>query len=248
MFSVDINCDLGEGLANDAELMQYISSANIACGYHAGDTATMNKTVDLAIQYGLAIGAHPGFADKPGFGRKEMNLSLNEVFDLVSKQVLDLQEICSSGGSRLSHVKPHGALYNMSAKNEALAQTIATAVFAADAELILFGLSGSFSIKAAAARGLKTASEVFADRTYNDNGLLTARSEPNAMIETGEASIKQVLQMIQEKTVTSTGGKKISIRADTICIHGDGKQATVFAKNIYEALQKNQVNIKPFSF
>ncbi|MEN9685530.1 MAG: hypothetical protein RLZZ28_1316 [Bacteroidota bacterium] len=248
MFSADINCDLGEGLANDAGLMRYISSANIACGYHAGDAAIMKKTVDLAIQYELAIGAHPGFADKPGFGRKEMNLSLNEIFDLVSKQVFDLQEICLSRGSRLSHVKPHGALYNMSARNEAMAQTIADAVFAADAQLILFGLSGSFSIKAAAARGLKTASEVFADRTYNDHGLLTARSEPNAMIETVEDSIQQVLEMLQEGTVTSTGRKKISIQADTICIHGDGKKAIVFAQNIYEALQKNQVTIKPLSF
>ena len=211
MNTIDINCDMGEGLNNDSLLMPYISSANIACGYHAGDESIMKQTVELAIQNKVSVGAHPGFADKINFGRTEMQLPLNEVYDLVTEQIYLLQQITKTMGTKLHHVKPHGALYNMAAKNALLANIIAKAVYAVDPALVLFGLSGSYSISEAKKIGLKTASEVFADRTYQDDGSLTPRSQTNAMIETAEQSLAQVLQMTEQKTVTSITGKQVSI-------------------------------------
>lgn len=244
MYSIDLNCDMGEGLSNDAALMPYISSANIACGYHAGDTDTMKRTVELALQHAVSIGAHPGFADKVHFGRTEMMLPLNEVFTLVTEQVLALQQIVQEQGGKLHHVKPHGALYNMSARDALLADTIAKAVHLIDPSLLLFGLSGSYSITEAKKIGLSTASEVFADRTYQPDGSLTPRSQINALIASEEESIQQVLQMIREHTVTSVSGEKIPIEAQTICIHGDGEHALAFAKNIFHTLQQNGIAIK----
>lgn len=244
MYSIDLNCDMGEGLSNDAALMPYISSANIACGYHAGDTDTMKRTVELALQHAVSIGAHPGFADKAHFGRTEMMLPLNEVFTLVTEQVMALQQIVHEQGGKLHHVKPHGALYNMSARDALLADTIAKAVHLIDPSLLLFGLSGSYSITEAKKIGLSTASEVFADRTYQPDGSLTPRSQTNALIASEEESIQQVLQMIREHTVTSVSGEKIPIEAQTICIHGDGEHALAFAKNIFQTLQQNGIAIK----
>jgi UPF0271 protein len=244
MHTIDLNCDMGEGLNNDAQLMPYISSANIACGYHAGDASVMKRTIELAIQNKVAVGAHPGFADKENFGRTEMQLPLEEVYELVAEQIYSLQKIVMALGTKLHHVKPHGALYNMAAKDPALANMIAKAVYDFDRELIFFGLSGSYLISEAEKLGLKTASEVFADRTYRDDGSLTPRLQPNAMIETAEASIQQVLQMIQSKTVTSTNKKQVSITAETLCLHGDGAHAVEFAKQIYLTLQQNQVGIQ----
>ena len=242
---IDINCDLGEGLPNDALLMPYISSANIACGYHAGDDSIMKRTLVLAIANKVAIGAHPGFLDKNNFGRTEMNLSLQQVYDLVTLQINKLQVFAKSLGTKVQHVKPHGALYNMSAKDHLLANTIAQAVFDIDPSLVLFGLSGSYSISEAKSRGLSTASEVFADRTYCDDGSVTPRSQSNAMIESISDSLKQVFQMIDKQTVTTITGKQIMVKAETICIHGDGEQAVKFSKNIFEGLQKQSYQIKP---
>ena len=247
MQTIDLNCDMGEGLNTDAQLMPYISSANIACGYHAGDESVMQQTVSLAIEHKVAIGAHPGFADKANFGRTEIQLPLNEVYQLITEQVLLLQNIAASLGTKLNHVKPHGALYNMSARDSLLANTIAKAVYKIDPQLVLFGLSGSHSITEAKKTGLVTASEVFADRTYRDDGSLTPRSQPNAMIESAEQCLQQVLQMTMQKNVTSSTGKQVPINAETICLHGDGSHAASFAKLIYETLKQNHILIKPIS-
>jgi UPF0271 protein len=245
MNSIDLNCDMGEGLDNDALLMPFISSANIACGYHAGDENIMQRTIDLCLQHNVAIGAHPGFADKANFGRTEIQLSFDEAYQLVADQINILQKIANNKGTKLHHIKPHGALYNMGAKDAAMAHAIAKAVSDIDSQLIFFGLSGSHLISEAEKLGLQTASEVFADRTYLDDGSLTPRSHPNAMIENEEASVQQVLQMIKEKTVTSINHKKIPIKVETICLHGDGKHALQFAKTIYNVLQQNHIQIKP---
>lgn len=244
MQTIDLNCDLGEGLTNDALLMPWISSANIACGYHAGDTDTMQKTIELAMEHHVAIGAHPGFADKPNFGRIEMNLPLNEIFDLVTEQVWQLQQLAKQMGASLQHVKPHGALYNMSARDALLANTIAKAVYTIDQNLVLFGLSGSLSVSEAEKIGLPTASEVFADRTYQSDGSLTPRSQPGAMIHSTEECLQQVLEMIQQQTVMATDQKKIPINAQTVCLHGDGEQAVAFAQLIYRELENNQIRIQ----
>jgi UPF0271 protein len=244
MYTIDLNCDMGEGQDNDALLMPYIRSANIACGYHAGDADTMKRTTELAILNKVAVGAHPGFADKANFGRTEMHLPLQQVYDLVSEQIYLLQKITNNLGAELHHVKPHGALYNMSAKDPALANTISKAVYAVDDQLLLFGLSGSYSIAEAKAIGLKTASEVFADRTYQDNGNLTPRTRPNALIADANKSIQQVLQMIQQQTVSSTNGKQVPIVAETVCLHGDGEYAVAFAKNIFQTLQQYSIGIQ----
>ncbi len=241
---IDLNCDMGEGLTNDAFLMPYISSANIACGYHAGDETIMKRTIELAMFHSVAIGAHPGFADKANFGRTEMPLSSTEVYELVTDQITLLQRTAFIFGTKLHHVKPHGALYNMSAKDPVLAGTIARAVFDADPKLILFGLSGSHSITEALKIGLSTASEVFADRTYQNNGNLTPRNQQSALIDSDEKCVQQVLQMIEQNTVTSIDGTIVPIVAETICLHGDGRHAVNFAAYIYKTLQEKNIGIK----
>ncbi len=235
---------MGEGLSNDAQLMPWISSANIACGYHAGNESIMQQTVLLAMQYSVAIGAHPGFADKANFGRTEKKLPLNEMFDLVAEQVYLLKKIAEQNGAQLHHVKPHGALYNMSAKDALLANTIAKAVFLVDKNLVLFGLSGSYSIREAGKIGLQTAAEVFADRTYCADGSLTPRTAPNALIESEQVCLQQVLQMIQQQTVTSTDQQTIPVTAETICLHGDGTHAVTFAQQVYQTLQTHSIQIQ----
>ncbi len=244
MNTIDLNCDMGEGFNTDPLIMPFISSANIACGFHAGDESIMHNTVRLAIQHNVAIGAHPGFADKKNFGRAEIYLPLEEVYELVRTQVLLLQKIASGNGAKLHHVKPHGALYNMSAKDPALASTIAKAVFDTDHNLLLYGLSGSHSIHEAKKMGLSTASEVFADRTYQNNGSLTPRSQQNAFITHSSMSITQVLQMIQQHTVTSVDDQKIPIIAETLCLHGDGIAAVAFAKSIQQSLQQHHITVQ----
>ncbi|MCA6455803.1 MAG: LamB/YcsF family protein [Chitinophagaceae bacterium] len=247
MQTIDLNCDMGEGFANDAQLMPWISSVNIACGYHAGDADSMQRTLALAIEHQLAIGAHPGFADKANLGRTEVLLPLNEVFDLVITQVQLLQQMAVDMGARLNHVKPHGALYNMSARDALLANTIAKAVYTVDSELVLFGLSGSHSISEAEKIGLRTASEVFADRTYQPNGSLTPRSAANALIGSEEECLQQVLQMIEQKTVTATNQQAVPIVADTVCLHGDGEHALDFARAIFHKLQQHRIQIQPLA-
>src|SRR5262245_37559224 len=181
--SIDINCDLGEGFPNDAELMRYISSAKIACGFHAGDEDTMRRTVELAMENGVAIGAHPGYDDKENFGRTPKQLSFVEIRDLVTEQILRMKNICGSLGARMAHVKPHGALYNQEAKDREIAAAIVEGVNAIDGDLIYYGLPNSVMIEEAERVGLQTASEVFADRTYQRDGTLTPRSEPDALID-----------------------------------------------------------------
>jgi len=240
---VDLNCDLGEGCTTDEAIMPFISSANIACGFHAGDEATINKTLSLAKAFQVAVGAHPSYPDRENFGRKEMDLPVHEIMSLVIEQVRLVESLAAATGLTLHHVKPHGALYNKAAKDEATAIAIAEAVYSIDPSLILFGLANSESGKAAKKLGLPFYNEVFADRTYTDQGQLTPRTEANAMITTDEEAIQQVMQMLQEETVTSTNGKIISIQADTICIHGDGEHAVSFAKHINAMIKSSNIKI-----
>lgn len=243
MRAIDLNCDMGEGCGNDAELMKFISSTNIACGFHAGDRTTMTETVELAIAHNVAIGAHPGYRDLENFGRTAMSLPPKEVFAIVVEQIESLRQICEARGAVLHHVKPHGALYNQAARDRELAKAIAEAVASVDRELILYGLSGSSLISEAETAGLKTASEVFADRTYQIDGSLTPRTQREALITDGEKAVAQALQMIRSGTVTATTGETVSIKAETLCLHGDGEHAVEFAKAISEALADRGVGV-----
>lgn len=242
--TIDLNCDMGEGCGNDAELMDYVTSANIACGFHAGDAATMRRTVETAIEKSVAIGAHPGYPDRENFGRVAMQMPPNQVFDIVTEQIAALNEITITAGGKLSHVKTHGALYNQAACDAELAAAIAEAVLHFDPKLVLFCLSGSLMILEAEKRGLSTASEVFADRTYQSDGSLTPRSQPNALIYETMTAVSQAIQMVNERTVATASGGTIPIRADTICIHGDGENALEFARAINHALKANGVEIR----
>lgn len=227
---------MGEGMGNEALLMPYITSANIACGYHAGNEQTMDEVIRLCIKHGVKIGAHPSFAHKESFGRTELELPPDEIYSLINEQLLLLNAILKKQGGKLHHVKPHGALYNMAAKDISIAAAIAQATKDFDASLMLYGLSGSVMITTAESIGLKTASEVFADRTYQDDGSLTPRNQPHALITDINEAVKQVIMMTVEKKVVTTSGKEINITADTICIHGDGKHALEFARAIHQHL------------
>jgi 5-oxoprolinase (ATP-hydrolysing) subunit A len=244
MNSIDLNCDIGEGFPHDEELMQFVSSVNVACGFHAGDTTVMRKTVELAVNAGVAIGAHPSFRDLENFGRKEIQISADEVTDIVFYQILNLKGICEDFGVKMHHVKPHGALYNQAAKDAKIAAAIAKAVKQLDGNLILYGLANSYLISEAEKIDLRTASEVFADRTYQADGSLTPRSQVNALISDVNLSLLQVLEMVQTQQVTATNGEMIKIKAETICIHGDGENALEFAEQIHEMLLENNVLIK----
>ena len=239
MWRVDLNCDLGEGAGHDAELMPLITSANIACGAHAGDEATMRATVALAQKHGVAVGAHPGFIDRANFGRRELALGPDEVHELVLDQIRKLQALAP-----VRHVKPHGALYNMAARDPGLARALVDAVYEADPRLILFGLAGSHVIAAAAACGLPVASEVFADRTYQRDGSLTPRKQAHALITDAPTAVAQVLRMVRENTVRAIDGTDVLIRADTVCLHGDGAQPVVFARRLRRELTAAGVEIK----
>lgn len=235
---------MGEGMPNDAAIMPYISSANIACGAHAGDITTMQRTIDLALQYNVVIGAHPGFRDKVNFGRTAQQLTEAAYYQLISEQLFTLQQYIHAAGAVMHHVKPHGALYNSSAKDYTLAGIIAKSVKDHNPALILYGLSHSYSISAAEEAGLQTASEVFADRTYMDDGSLAPRTNNHALITNNEHSVQQVLQMVQQQTVTSINGKIVPVKAETICIHGDSAHAVPFVKLISETLKKQRINIQ----
>ena len=239
---IDLNCDLGEGAGHDAELMPLITSANIACGAHAGDDATMKATVALARRYGVAIGAHPGFADREHFGRREMALAPAELRKLVTTQIAALARF-----GPLRHVKPHGALYNLAARDVAVAKVIAEAVRAADASLILFGLAGSELVRAGRAAGLRVAEEVFADRTYQRDGSLTSRTQPEALISEEPSAVAQVLRLVREGKVRATDGAEVAIRADTVCLHGDGPQAAAMARRLNTELTKAGVELQAVS-
>ncbi|HEX8247842.1 MAG TPA: 5-oxoprolinase subunit PxpA [Pyrinomonadaceae bacterium] len=246
---IDLNCDMGESfgawrMGNDAELMNYVSSVNVACGFHAGDAGVIRKTVESAIEKNVAVGAHPSFPDLQGFGRREMKMPAQEIYDVVLYQVAAVKGICEALGARLHHVKPHGALYNQAAKDISAARAIAEAVKAIDKNLVFYGLSGSFLISEAEKIGLQTGSEVFADRTYQPDGSLTPRRRADALIHDAEKAVAQVLQMIRAQTVTATGGEIVSIKAETVCIHGDAANALEFARTIRERLRENAVKIE----
>jgi UPF0271 protein len=243
MLSIDLNCDLGEGFLQDELIMPFISSVNIACGYHAGDIDTMKHTIEYALKNNVAIGAHPSYPDKENFGRAKMEFSSSEIFLLIKEQVELLEHLAKTMGATLHHVKPHGALYNASAQDEELSDTICQVIKLVNDELIVYGLSGSKLIEAATKNNLETRSEVFADRTYQDDGSLTPRNQQNALIKNSGAALQQVLTMIKESKVTSISGKEIPIVAETICIHGDGENAAEFAKKIYEALLENNMRL-----
>lgn len=247
MLSIDLNCDMGEGFDSDAAIMPFISSVNIACGYHAGDTDTMHRTVELALKNNVLIGAHPSYPDRENFGRTDMTGKQLQPADLpaiITDQINLLEAICKTFGTSLHHVKPHGALYNRAAWDEEVSARICTAVKAANPALLLYGLSGSETQKQALAHHVAFASEVFADRTYQNDGSLTPRAQPGAMITDEDKSLQQVLQMLQQKTVTTVSGKTIPIKADTLCIHGDGPHALAFAQRIHQALKQHGIEIK----
>ncbi len=242
--SIDLNCDLGEGMQNDAAIMPFISSANIACGFHAGNDETMQHSIRLCMQHQIAIGAHPSFEDKANFGRTEINLPPEAIVDLVQKQLQILEHHCHELGATMHHVKPHGALYNMSAKNELIAAAIAKAVFQFNPQLVLFGLAGSYSVAAGQHAGLKVVNEFFADRTYQHDASLTPRSEPNALISDSSQALNQALLIAEKRSVVSVSGEVIqpceSSDAVSICLHCDGLHAVEFAQAIYEMfLSKN---------
>ncbi|MHA6248231.1 LamB/YcsF family protein [Pontibacter sp. CAU 1760] len=247
--TVDLNCDLGESfgayrLGNDAAILPFVTSANIACGYHAGDPLVMQQTVRLAMTHNVAIGAHPGLPDLVGFGRREMAISVEEAYAFSVYQIGALKAFVQAEGGVLHHVKPHGALYNMAAVNPQLAEALCEAVYRVQPETILYGLAGSELIKAGQRLGLATAHEVFADRTYQPDGTLTPRSKPGALITDEAKALKQVLQMVQEGKVESQQGQVVEIQADTICIHGDGPHALDFARRIGAELQAANIQVQ----
>ncbi len=252
MKTIDINCDLGENFGryqvfDDAFILPYITSANVACGYHAGDALTMQKSVALIAQHGVALGAHPGFPDLVGFGRRNLAASPDEVYAYVQYQVGALAAFAKAQNRPLCHVKPHGALYNMAADDAALATAIARAVYDLDRRLILVGLAGSALIDAGRKVGLRVAEEVFADRRYLDSGRLVPRSQPGAVIEGVAQSVEQVLNMVLNGKVVSQSGKPVDIVADTLCVHGDSAAARELIVAIRSALRANDVQIRALS-
>ena len=250
MYQVDLNCDCGESfgdwpMGRDAELLPLVTSANIACGFHAGDPVVMQRTIALAMQHGVAIGAHPGFPDLQGFGRRNMQLSATEVYDMVMYQISALQGMVQAAGGVLHHVKPHGALYNMAAKDKQLATAIAQAVASLDQKLLLYGLSGSALVEACLEAGLRTCSEVFADRRYEADGSLRSRRLPDALITDPQEAAQQALDMVLEGKIRAIDGGEVSLKAETICLHGDGAHAVELAVVIRETLASVLVEIKP---
>lgn len=250
MERIDLNCDLGESfgayrLGRDPDILPLISSANVACGFHAGDPDTMAKTARLCKENGVSVGAHPGFPDLQGFGRRGMNLSAGEVRNLIVYQIGALEAFCKSAGCGLRHVKPHGALYNMAARDPALARAICQGIRDYDPGLILLGLSGSELLRQAREIGLPCAAEVFADRAYEDDGTLVARTKPGAMIQDEEEAVRRVIGMIRRHRVTSINGKEIEICPDSVCVHGDSEKALLFVKKIRTALDQEGIAVRP---
>jgi 5-oxoprolinase (ATP-hydrolysing) subunit A len=245
---IDLNADVGESFGayrygDDEGVLPNISSANIACGFHAGDPSVMRSTVQLAIRLGVSTGAHPGFQDLAGFGRREMHLSAAELENLVAYQVAALAGIAAVEGVRLNHVKPHGALYNMAARDAAIADAIARAVRAVDASLVLFGLSGSQLIAAGDRAGLRVASEVFADRGYRPDGSLAPRATAGAVITDAAAVAARAVQMASRQTVTALDGTSVTVKADTICVHGDTPGAAALARAVRDALTAADITV-----
>ncbi len=252
MLKVDLNSDLGESfgaykIGMDADILQYVSSANIACGFHAGDPIVMEETVRLAKKAGAAVGAHPGYPDLQGFGRRNMICTPKEVKAYVKYQLGALLAFTRTAGIPLQHCKPHGALYNMAAKDKALATAIAEAVADVDAGIILLGLAGSAMTEAGKEAGLRVAGEVFADRAYQADGSLVPRSMPGAVIHDTEEALSRTVRMVKEGIVTAVTGETVPLTADSICVHGDNPSALAFVKAIRERLETEGVSVVPLS-
>ena len=248
--NIDINCDMGESfgpwrMGADDRVMPHITSANIACGAHAGDPGVMRRTVRLARAAGVAAGAHPGFADLQGFGRREMTVDPSEIEDSLIAQIGALAAIAKAEGVVLQHVKAHGALYNMAARDRALADGIARAIASVDKALIMFGLPNSPMIDAARAAGLRAASEGFADRAYQPDGSLAPRSRPGAVIDDPEAVVARAVRMARDGVVLTPDGAEVSLRVDTICVHGDTPGAPELTRRIRAALQAAGAHVSP---
>ncbi|SUX66329.1 LamB/YcsF family protein [Citrobacter koseri] len=243
MMNIDLNADLGEGCASDAALLQLVSSANIACGFHAGDAQTMLASVREALKNGVAIGAHPSFPDRENFGRTAMTLPPETVYAQTLYQIGALAAIARAEGGVMRHVKPHGMLYNQAAKDPQLADAIARAVHACDPSLILVGLAGSELIRAGEHYGLTTRQEVFADRGYQADGSLVPRTQPGALVEDEEHALAQTLGMVESGRVKSITGEWANVVAQTVCIHGDGEHALAFARRLRAAFEERSIRI-----
>jgi UPF0271 protein len=252
MFIIDLNSDLGESFADytlgmDSEVLKYVSSANIACGWHAGDPVIMNSTVKMAKEMNVSVGAHPGYNDLMGFGRRNMKLSFNELKMYIKYQLGALMAISEVYGIKIQHLKPHGAMYNEAAINYEYAKAISEAIYEVDKNIILLGLANSEMINAGKAVGIKTANEVFADRAYMNDGTLAPRNMEGAVITDSDLVIKRAVKMIKEGIVESINGKNISIKAESICVHGDNPKAVDFVKKIRESFEYESVKIKNLS-
>ena len=246
---IDLNGDVGESfgafeIGHDAALIPVLTSANVACGFHAGDPGVMRATVVLAREHSTAVGAHPGFPDLAGFGRREMKATAREVEDLVAYQIGALAGIAAAQSVRLTHVKPHGALYNMAAKDDALADAIARATASVDRSLMLFGLPGSKALDAARRHGLRAVSEAFADRAYRADGTLVPRSEAGAVIDDADAVVARAVMIARERVVVAADGSRVPIEVETICVHGDTPGAAILAARIRRALGEAGIQVK----
>ncbi|HQR19300.1 MAG TPA: 5-oxoprolinase subunit PxpA [Burkholderiaceae bacterium] len=248
MTSIDLNCDMGESfgawkMGDDEAIMPLITSANVAAGFHAGDPGTIRATVRLALDHGVAVGAHPSLPDLAGFGRRVMKVTPREVYDLVLYQAGAVAAFANAGGARLHHVKPHGALYNMAAKDPELADSIAAAVKDLGAAVMLYGLAGSAMIEAAARHQVRAVAEVFADRSYQRDGSLTPRDRPGAMITDEHAAVAQVLSMVEKGIVRSMDGTDVPVEAGTLCLHGDQPGAVAFARALRATLDERAIRV-----
>ena len=252
MYKVDLNSDLGESfgaykMGSDDKIIPLITSANVACGFHASDPMVMQKTVKMASEAGIGIGAHPGYYDLMGFGRRNMVISPKEAYAYVTYQLGALYAFCKQNGVKLQHVKPHGALYNMAGKDYELSKGICQAIYDFDPKLILLGLSGSQMINAGRDIGLKCANEFFADRAYEDDGSLRARSKEGSMITDENEAIERVVKVLKTGCVTTYSGKELELKIDSICVHGDNAHALEFVKIIRERLSAEGIEIAPLS-
>jgi 5-oxoprolinase (ATP-hydrolysing) subunit A len=241
--SIDLNADLGEGAGHDEELFELISSANIATGFHAGDSDSMHAAVSAAKKHGVAVGAHPSFFDRENFGRKELNVNNQELFDAVVYQLGIFQAIASAVGVQPSHVKPHGALYNMAVRDDKLADAIARAIESVDPKLILFAPDNTELARAGEAHGLQVAREIFADRNYLNDGWLVPRTRPDALLHDPKEAAERVMRMLREGKVRSVEGRDIDVRGETICVHGDTPGAVEFARELRLQLEREGVRI-----
>ena len=246
---IDLNADLGESfgnykIGNDEAIIPLITSANIACGMHAGDFNVLNQTIELCKAHGTGIGAHPGYPDLQCFGRRNLDMTYDEVENLITYQLGAIDAFCIKHGVKMNHVKPHGALYNATSENEGLAEAIVNAIYNFNPELKVMGISGGTLVKAAEAKGMTAINEVFADRNYTDAGTLVSRKQRNAMIHHQQAAVEHVLRMVRDNQVKTETGKLIDLRADSICVHGDGPEALAFVKAIIEALNNEEIKIQ----